>query len=186
MPLLVVWLLASRRQAGARLLMLGLGLLACLGALAALPASIYTPRLVVFLPGFLGVVLVAGYLGIDPARRLDGLVAVALYAAAFLSPVNKPWYLLVPIGLLSVATSARLIAAGVAVSATTLVVALLPLLPGIDATTYQALRLLSLVVQLAILGWACIPLPRLTRERGLRCLGGRGLWRRAPLTGLPT
>ncbi len=185
-PLLVVWLLACGRRSRLRSLMLGLGLLVCVGTLAALPSSIYTPRLIVFLPGFLGVMLIAGHLGVDPARLVNGLVAVALYAAAFLTPLNKPWYLLVLIGLLGVTASGRAIAVGMVVCATTLVVTVLPLQPGIDADTYRVVWRLSTVAQVGALTWACAPLLQRACERGLSFPVGRRLGQDQEVWGSPT
>jgi hypothetical protein len=184
-PLLVVCLLASGWRSGLRSLMLGLGVLVCVGTLAALPSSTYSPRLILFLPGFLGVVLVAGYLGTDPRRLVYGLVAVSLYAAALLTPLNKPWYLLVLIGLVGVTASGRVTAAAVAVCATTVLVTLLPLQPGVDVDNYRIFWRLSTVVQVAALTWACIPLLRWAREQGLPFLVGRGLGRSKPVAESP-
>jgi hypothetical protein len=184
-PLLVVCLLASGWRSSLRSLLLGLGVLVCVGTLAALPSSIYSPRLILFLPGFLGIVLVAGYLGTAPARLINGLMAVALYAATFLTPLNKPWYLLVLIGLLGVTAPGRVTSAGVVVCASALVVTLLPLQPGVDAETYQILWRLSTLVQIAALTWACAPLLPWSRGRGLPFLASRRFGRSEPVSESP-
>jgi hypothetical protein len=180
-PLLVVCLLANRQRSALRSLMLGFGILGCVGALAVLPSSIYTPRVLLFLPGFVGVVLIAGHVGADRARLINGQAAVALYAAALLTPLNKPWYLLMLIGLLGVTTLGRVTASGAVVSATTLVMTLLPLQPGVDADTYRICWRLSLVLQLAALTWACTPLLQWVRERGISFPAERGIGRSKPV-----
>jgi hypothetical protein len=73
----------------------------------------------------------------------------------------------------------------VVVCASTLVVALLPLQPGVDADTYRILSRLSAIVQVAALTWACAPLLQWSRERGLPFLAGHGFGRSEPISGSP-
>ena len=174
-PLLIVCLLAGGRRSGLWPLIVGAVIVVGVGTLVSLPYSVYTPRLILFLPGFLGIVLIAGHLGPDPTRLVHGLVAVSMYAAALLSPSNKPWYLLVLIGLLAVVASGRITAAGVVVCATTVVISLLPLQPGIGVETYWIFLGLLLMVQVAALIWAYLPQLQAALERGFRFTAHAGL-----------
>jgi hypothetical protein len=181
-PLLAVCLLAIKLRPGARALMLGGGVLLCVGALAVLPSSIYTPRRALFLPGVVATVLIAGRMAVDPKRLIVGLVAVELYADVLLAPFGKPWYLIPLIGLLGVTESGRVAAAAVVVCASALVVVLLPLQPGVDADNYLIFWGLSMLAQLAALIWACSPLLARAREQGLAVRAGCGFGRRKAIS----
>jgi hypothetical protein len=176
-PLLAVCLLAITLRPGARVLLLSMGFLVAIGALAVLPVSIYTPRRILFLPGLLAVVLIAGRMAVNPRRLIVGLVAVQLYAYVFLTPGSKPWYLLPLIGLVGVTDSSRVTSAVVVVCASALVFALLLLLPDIGTNNFLILWGLSMIPQCAALIWACTPLLARAREQGLAFRAGGGFSR---------